>query len=313
MFQFDEIPNGNLLTPRLSKWLNNEQNHDLDGLKDLVFDFIIENEEKRNPNIDFDEIPINAMNVAFNIVEDLIFKLEVNPINCERLKSYINGIHSYHAFDRLLTDFEDLLSIDEKISILKEGKKIFVPEITTNWDDVFNQCFSSLLVQGIITPDSKTMEGKIIKAMSIPWKMIVDILSSHWEYAFKIPPEKWEELIAGAFDQSGYDEVILTPRSGDHGRDVIASKRGIGSIRIVSSVKAYQPGHLVRYDDVRALLGVLNGDQKASKGIITTTTDFPSNLLNDPFIAPFVPYRLELMNGITLQKWFREISKNYSS
>ena len=26
-------------------------------------------------------------------------------------------------------------------------------------------------------------------------------------------------MIAAAFDQDGYDEVILTPRSGDHGRD----------------------------------------------------------------------------------------------
>jgi restriction system protein len=71
-------------------------------------------------------------------------------------------------------------------------------------------------------------------------------------------------MIAAAFDQAGYDEVILTPRSGDHGRDVIAIKKGVGSIRIIDSVKAYKPGHLVRYDDVRALAGVLLGDQGAS-------------------------------------------------
>src|ERR1700674_1689501 len=29
--------------------------------------------------------------------------------------------------------------------------------------------------------------------------------------------ERWEEIVAGAFKKAGYDEVTLTPRSGDHG------------------------------------------------------------------------------------------------
>jgi len=57
--------------------------------------------------------------------------------------------------------------------------------------------------------------------------------------------------------QSGFDEVTLTPRSGDYGRDVIAIKKGIGTIRVIDQVKAYKPGHLVGANDVRALLGAL--------------------------------------------------------
>jgi len=30
----------------------------------------------------------------------------------------------------------------------------------------------------------------------------------------------------------------------------------------------------------------------------------------DPFIAPFLPTRLELMNGEALQKWLRDLSKD---
>ena len=55
--------------------------------------------------------------------------------------------------------------------------------------------------------------------------------------------EKWEEMIAGAYSRAGFDEVILTPRSGDYGRDVIAIRKGIGCIKIIGSVKAYKPGH----------------------------------------------------------------------
>ena len=59
------------------------------------------------------------------------------------------------------------------------------------------------------------------------------LLKDNPRLAFEIPSYKWEELIAAAFDYAGYDEVILTPRSGDHGRDVIATKNGIGAIRII--------------------------------------------------------------------------------
>jgi restriction system protein len=55
------------------------------------------------------------------------------------------------------------------------------------------------------------------------------------------------------------------------------------------------------------LLGVLSGEQDASKGIITTTSDFPPLVTEDPFIAPFLPTRLELMNGEALRKWLAEL------
>ena len=45
------------------------------------------------------------------------------------------------------------------------------------------------------------------------------------------------------------------------------------------------------------------------KGIITTTSDFPPNIMKDPFIAPFVPYRLELMNGKALQEWLKKLAE----
>ena len=127
--------------------------------------------------------------------------------------------------------------------------------------------------------------------------------------AFQISPRTWEEMIAAAFDQDGYDEVTLTPRSGDRGRDVIAVKNGVGCIRIIDSVKAYKPSHLVKHDDVRALLGVLSGDPKASKGIVTTTSDFAPGIATDPLIAPFMPTRLELMNGEKLKSWLATLSK----
>ena len=54
------------------------------------------------------------------------------------------------------------------------------------------------------------------------WDEVARTLGNDWSRAFEISSEKMEEIVAGAFDKAGFDEVILTPRSGDYGRDVIA-------------------------------------------------------------------------------------------
>ena len=165
-----------------------------------------------------------------------------------------------------------------------------------------------LSVSGIIIPHKHVEDGILLKSTSVVWTEIAQKLGADWTVAYQLSPENWEEIIAGAFSKSGYD-VILTPRSGDHGRDVIATKSGVGCVKINGSVKAYRPGNLVPCDDVRALLGVMSGERDVSKGIITTTSDFPPNIEKDPYIAPFLPTRLELMNSVRLQNWLAEISK----
>ena len=100
---------------------------------------------------------------------------------------------------------------------------------------------ANLLLQTIIVPGSKTTEGRLIEAVAVPWFEIIEILSNDPNVAFQIPPDKWEEIVAGAYGKSGFDEVTLTPRSGDYGRDVIAVKRGLGSVRVIDQVKAYKP------------------------------------------------------------------------
>lgn len=162
-------------------------------------------------------------------------------------------------------------------------------------------------VSSIVIPEHKGSEGTLIKSASVAWVQIVRELGNDWQNAYKIAPHIWEEIIAGAYKQAGFDEVVLTARSGDRGRDIIAIRQGVGCIKIIGSVKAYKPGHLVSYDDVRSLIGVMAGERDTSKGIITTTADFPPRIMSDPFIAPFVPYRLELMNGTQLHKWLKTL------
>ncbi len=167
---------------------------------------------------------------------------------------------------------------------------------------------ASLLMQAVITVGARTHEGQLIEAITLPWFEIIESITRDPSLVFQIGPRKWEEIIAGAYQKAGFDEVTLTPRSGDLGRDVIAVKRGLGIVRVIDQVKAYKPDHLVTADEVRALLGVLQGD-KASKGFLTTTSDFAPTLREDILLKPFMPAQLELINGEMLIASLKELKR----
>lgn len=159
---------------------------------------------------------------------------------------------------------------------------------------------ATLVTKVILVPGTKTDDGVLVQAVAIPWLAIIEILQKDPSAMYRIPARKWEEIIAGAYRRAGFDEVTLTRRSGDHGRDVIAVKHGIGCVRFIDQVKAYAPRHLVTADEVRALIGVLSTDLGATKAVLTTTSDFAPRIPDDPSIKPLLPYRLELINGRTL-------------
>lgn len=178
--------------------------------------------------------------------------------------------------------------------LLNPGNHATQPEIT---------------LKALITLGAADSEGRFVEAVAVPWFEILRLIQRDPGAAYRIDPRQWEEIIAGAYSQAGYDEVILTPRSGDKGRDVIATKFGVGSIRIFDQVKAYKPGHLVTADEVRAMLGVLTGADNVSKGVVTTTSCFAPRLADDPYIKKYIPYRLELKPRDTLFAWLQDLSK----
>jgi restriction system protein len=168
----------------------------------------------------------------------------------------------------------------------------------------------SLVLQSLFVPGDKTPDGQLIEAVTLPWYKIIKEIGDDPDLAFRIEPRMWEEIIACAYKEAGWDEVIITPRSGDHGRDVVAVKRGFGTIRVIDQVKAYGPKHLVSADEVRAMLGVVLGDHQSAKGFVTTTSDFAPRILEDPTISYHVPSRLELTNGETLRKRLKGLASS---
>ena len=113
------------------------------------------------------------------------------------------------------------------------------------------------LLQAIVVPGEKTTEGQIIEAVTLPWFEIIALIQRDLSIIHQIDWRKWEEIIAGAYKAQGFD-VILTPRSNDKGRDVIATRSDFGSIRYFDQVKAYGPGNVVTLDQVQSMCGVLS-------------------------------------------------------
>ena len=191
--------------------------------------------------------------------------------------------------------------------------------ITSGWSDAIEVSTSlvggelrtvvppTLVLQAVVEGVAARPEGQLIVTLEPAWLAIQEALRRDADLLRNLTWRQWEELIAASYDKAGYDEVILTPRSGDDGRDVIAVRKGWGSVRILDQVKAYKPGHLVTAGEVRELLGTLSGDSQATKGIVTTTSAFAPKILSDPGIAKFMPYRLELVDGSQLQDRLRKL------
>lgn len=186
-----------------------------------------------------------------------------------------------------------------------EGRAVRTDEPTTEQ----SRDLPGLLVNAaIVVTGDRTCEGQLIAGVSTAWFEIVEQLQRDPQFLYSIDWRRMEELIAGAYERSGCPNVVLTPRSNDKGRDVIATWPGVGAIRIVDQVKAYAPGHCVNANDVRAMLGVLSAYPNVSKGLITTTSDFAPGVKTDVELQKFMPSRLELKDGPTLISWLRDIA-----
>jgi restriction system protein len=164
-----------------------------------------------------------------------------------------------------------------------------------------------ILLQAVIEVGDRANEGQLVRAVALPWLEIVRRMRQDPRLIYELDWRKWEELVAGAWKNAGYD-VILTPRSGDGGRDVIATLPGAGRIRLFDQVKRYGPDHLVTADEVRSMIGVLTAEGNVSKGFITTTSQFAPGIEKDVGIQGLTPYRIELRPREPLLAWLGELA-----
>jgi len=174
------------------------------------------------------------------------------------------------------------------------------PPLKTNGDP------SLLLQTELILNEGITADGALIRHLAIPWIEIQEQLRRDKSFIFQFArhPRKFEEFLASCYDRAGFD-VQLTHQSGDLGRDLIATKPGRFSLRILDQAKAFSDGRVVGQNDVRAMMHVINNDRAASKGYVTTTSTFAPGVYDE--FKDYMPTRLELRDGKALADWIDEL------
>lgn len=219
---------------------------------------------------------------------------DFNPTHVNELYSVLNG----HPLATILAVRHFAAGSAKTIAGLIATLRTF------SFDELFGKLLPAAAphfsLLAIVRPEGRVKDGQLISFVKPAYERLLLELGRNPNSMYEIDPRKWEEIIAAAYDKAGFDEVILTPRSGDLGRDVIAIKKGFGSVKIIEQVKAYNRRHLVKADEVRALLGVLAAEPDATKAIFTTTSSFAPGIRSDRLLEPFMPYRLELIDGNAL-------------
>lgn len=124
---------------------------------------------------------------------------------------------------------------------------------------------------GIAEPN----RSAILSVARLPFELIAKILRAPNEVR-NLTPRQFEEFIADTLTQLGFTDVVLTPRSRDGGKDVIASNK-INGIPLVFyfECKKYADGNKVQLDTLRALLGTIaHESNQVNKGVLVTTSTF---------------------------------------
>lgn len=103
---------------------------------------------------------------------------------------------------------------------------------------------------------------------------LMDEISRHPDAMRRLSPLDFERFVAALVDEVGFEEVVLTPRSGDSGRDIVAIYSA-GGIRVPFIFECKRWKEAVGLATMRSLLGsVMQVEKGASIGVLVTTSRF---------------------------------------
>jgi len=124
-------------------------------------------------------------------------------------------------------------------------------------------------------PIAEEEKSSLLIVDRLPLRLLSKILSNPKDIR-NITPRQFEEFIAELLSELGFNNVILTPRSGDGGKDIIASHSVQGiPLTFYFECKKYAESNKIQLDTMRSLLGTVAHDsRKVNKGILVTTSTF---------------------------------------
>jgi restriction endonuclease Mrr len=191
----------------------------------------------------------------------------------------INEILQYEtSFYEQLRDIVGIGQIEHLQKTLDEQGRIYQRLFDQlNWRYVvdFDDLDSNDLEENIHDKIDPEVSSNLIAIDDFPIHVLKEIMRDP-SHIRNISPRDFEYLTAYIVEKLGFHDVVVTPPSGDGGRDVIATHT-VGNIRTVYSFecKHYKESNVVGVDAVRGLLGsVVSGPTQASVGVLVTTSTF---------------------------------------
>lgn len=129
---------------------------------------------------------------------------------------------------------------------------------------------------------------------------MIRYLSAHPDLLYTISPRRFEELVAELLKDMGLD-VTLTPETRDGGRDILAVlATPIGKLLTIVECKRHAADRPVGIDIVERFMWAIERKDKASCGLIATTSHFSPEALR---LEKEFSWRLKLRNFEGLKEW----------
>lgn len=181
---------------------------------------------------------------------------------------------------------------EELLSQIERGLVIPPPRVLNNWFHRLAYSVASGPLGSVIRAEVAPVEKELLRR----------VLESPSEI-FALTPREFEELIAELLSRMGL-EVQLTPESRDGGRDILATMpTAVGQLLAIVECKKYSPDRPVGVDIVERMLYTIREKDRASIGMIATTSRFTKGASR---AAENYQWQILLRDYGHLQGWLRE-------
>lgn len=168
------------------------------------------------------------------------------------------------------------------------------------WEQSADILFEDLLVSSI-----PSVQHEILTLSTEYWNSMLAELMENPKSIHKLPPRKFEELVAEMLTRNGFS-VTLTPETRDGGKDIYAvNKTSLGNHLFLVECKRYAPERPVDISLVRALYGVVEAE-KANAGVLVTTSYFTKDAMN---FRDTIQNRMSFKDYESLVEWIRSFQQ----
>ncbi len=153
---------------------------------------------------------------------------------------------------------------------------------------------------------SPQKDSQVILALEPINKEIIEYLARHPKEMYSLSPRKFEYLIAELLKDMG-GEIKITPETRDGGRDILAAfNTPIGQILTIVECKKWSPESKVGLDIVERFLWTIEQKDRASCGLIATTSYFSPDAVR---LQTDYSWRIKLRDFDGLKQWLSQYGK----